>query len=154
MPKKIGDNRLRVNKTLTLDQRIFLSAEKNGVHPSRFIEEMFERSLRNNIPDEMPLVEKQAAYVELDQKLRALGVVIAQEQEAAKTAAQTAAKEAEQEAKRVLEAQRAASDEAAWNDFFMRFSLAQRKEMLEEASKANIPFSESRQWLMKKYGSS
>lgn len=76
------DKRTRINKTVTVDVRILLAAEANKLKVSEFIEKLFDDSIRSTIPDSMPLEDKQAAYVELDRKLRALGSVIADEKEA------------------------------------------------------------------------
>lgn len=78
MPR-MTDNRMRMNKTMTLDIKIFQSAEANKMKPARFIEWLYDKAQKAEFPDTMPLEEKQAKYVELDRTLRALGAVIEEE---------------------------------------------------------------------------
>jgi len=96
-----------VRRTLVqayVDQNIPLSAANSNLTNAEFIELLFRNARQQNIPDEMPLEEKQAKYVELDRTLRALGTVIQEEKDKQDLA--------RREALEVLEAQKIAQIES------------------------------------------
>lgn len=99
-----SDGVMRVNKTLSLDNRIFVAAERNNLHPARFIEMLFKRAQTSDFPDDMPLEEMQSKYVELDRTLRALGVTIGTKKEELQQKQEAAKLNAEPDAERLEKA--------------------------------------------------
>lgn len=81
MAKRKNDGVRRVMVAVYINQNIPLSAAQSGLTNAEFIEAMYKRSLMSEIPDDLPLADKQAKYVELDRTLRALGAVITEEKE-------------------------------------------------------------------------
>ena len=114
MASRKRDGRRRLLVQAYVDQNIPLSAAKSNMTNAEFIEALFKKFNEGSIPDSMPLEEKIAKRVKIDQELRALDMVIAQEKEDALKSASAAQAQEVAEAANILAVQRKAVEDGEW----------------------------------------
>jgi hypothetical protein len=144
MAKRKMDGVRRMLVQAYVDQNIPFNAAKNNMSNAEFIEFLYKKAKSDNVPDEMPLEEKRALYVELDRKVRALGVIIQEEKEKQEIERLAAEKELEAQKNAAAEADKQKEARQDYNSWWRALPVERTKALLQEReiALAKVPMNE------------
>ena len=134
----------RVGVSVYINEGITSSAAQNKLTNSQFIEWLFKNARKSEIPDDMPLSEMQAKYVELDRSLRALNMVIAEKQGIEEKAKLEAAAVLESQKNAAVEADKQKAAHKDYSQWWRALPVERTKALLQEReiALAKVPMNE------------